>query len=145
MQHLVRSLMAAMLAIGMTWSAGSLAGEAPIEESLAIHAVVQTQLEALAADDAETAFEMVSDETRALLGSPEALLGIVRDWYPALYRPQKAEFSSTEVVGQNAMQEVAITDSNGIVWIAIFLMALDDAEHWKIDSYYLLETTSMEV
>lgn len=145
MRHVVRGFAAWLLGMSMFWAAGSFAQGEAAAESEAIHIVVQTQLEAFAADDAETAFELASDETKSLLGSPQALLGVVREWYPPLYRPQKAVFSDAEVVGQNAIQEVAITDSNGIVWIAIFLMSLDDEASWKVDSYHLVETTSMEV
>ena len=145
MRQLATGLAAWILGMSLFWTPGSFAQDVAVDESEAIHAVVQMQLEAFAMDDAETAFEMTSEETQALLGSPQALLGVVREWYPALYRPHKAEFSSAEVVGGNAVQEVAITDSNGIVWIAIFLMTLDDHASWKIDSYHLLETTSVEI
>ena len=134
MRHLARGLAAWILGMGMFWSGASMAQDLPFDESAAIIAVVQAQLEAFAVDDAETAFEMASDETKAVVGSPQALLGVVREWYPALYRPQKAEFSSAEVMGGNALQEVTITDDNGVVWIAIFLMTLDDHASWKIDS-----------
>ncbi len=145
MRHLVRGFAVFILGMSMFWSGASLAQERPFDESEAISAAVQVQLEAFAADDAETAFDMASDETKAMVGSPQALLGAVREMYPPLYRPRKAEFAVAEVMGENALQEVAITDNNGMVWIAIFLMTLDNQESWKVDSYYLMETSSLEV
>lgn len=114
-------------------------------ENEAIHSVVKNQLDAFASDDAQTAFELASDETQALIGSPQALLDIVRDWYPPLHRPQKAEFAPAEVAGELAVQEVVITDMNNVVWIAVFLMQLDEESNWKVDSYHLVETTSVEI
>lgn len=145
MRHVVKYLTAWILAVGMGWSTVGLAQDISGYESDAIHTVVQTQLEAFAADDAETAFDLTSDETQALLGSPQALLGIVREWYPPLYRPQKAVFSPAEVAGDHAIQEVVITDSNNVIWVAIFLMQLDEDSTWKVDSYHLVETTSVEI
>ena len=145
MRQLHRGFSAWILGMSMFWSGASMAQDLRFDESAAIIAVVQAQLEAFAADDADTAFEMASDETKAVVGSPQALLGVVREWYPPLYRPHKAEFAPAEVMGSNALQEVTITDDNGLVWIAIFVMTLDDDESWKIDSYHLEQTTSMDV
>lgn len=145
MRQVMKWLIAWILAFGMGWTQASLAQDLGGQESNAIHNVVQSQLEAFAADDAETAFDLTSDETQALLGSPQALLGIVREWYAPLYRPQKAIFSPAEVAGEHAIQEVVITDSNNVIWVAIFLMQLDQESQWKIDSYHLVGTASVEV
>lgn len=147
MRRIVKGLAAWLLGMSLCWTGGSLAQEsdADANESAAIHAVVETQLQAFAADDAETAFDMASEETQALLGSPQALLGIVREWYPPLYRPKNMVFADAEVAGENAIQEVEITDSNGVVWLAVFLMSLDEHASWKVDSYHLVETESLEI
>lgn len=145
MRRVSQCLAAWLLGMGMVLSASSLAEALSVEDVEAIHEVVQTQLDAFAVEDAQTAFDQASDATQALLGSPEALMEIVREWFWPLCRPQKAEFLPAEVLGDQAVQEVVITDGNSTVWIAIFQMSVNEEADWKIDSYHLIETTSVVI
>lgn len=145
MNRLSASLGSWLLALSIFLPGAVVAQDMIDAENEAIHTVVQSQLQAFASDDADTAFELASDETQALIGSPQALLGIVRELYPPLHRPQKAVFAPADVEGDHAIQEVAITDMNNVIWIAVFLMQQDEESHWKICSYHLVETTSVEI
>lgn len=145
MRRILQCLAAWLLGMGMMLSGHSLAEELSVEDVEAIHEVVQTQLDAFAVEDAQRAFDQASDSTQALLGSPEALMDIVREWFRPLYRPQKTEFLPADVLGDQALQEVVITDGNSTVWIAIFQMSMNDEADWKIDSYHLIETASVVI
>lgn len=145
MNRFTKLIVGMLLGISMMWSTGSIAQDASDANADAIHTVIQTQLEAFAADDAETAFALSTNAAQGLLGSPEALLDIVKEWYPPLYRYQKADFAPPEIEGDQALQILTITDSNNLVWIAACWIRQEEDGQWKVDGYELVETDSVVI
>lgn len=114
-------------------------------DAIAIHEVVQSQLDALANDDAASAFELATPEKRMLIGSPDNFLRLIKEQYNPIYRHQRALFSHPEVVNGDAIQLVRVTDSESRVWLAIFWMQQEEDSSWKIDGCQLLETSSVSI
>lgn len=112
-------------------------------DAVAIHKVVQSQLDALANDDAAGAFELTSPAKRTQIGSADNFLRMIKEEYPPIYRPQRAIFSTPQVVHGHPIQIVRLTDGYSHVWVAIFWMKLEEDNSWKIDGCQLLETTSV--
>ncbi len=114
-------------------------------DAIAIHEVVQSQLDALANDDAAGAFELATPEKRMLIGSPDNFLRLMKEQYNPIYRHQRVIFSRPEVVNGDAIQIVRVTDSESRVWLAIFWMQQEEDSSWKIDGCQLLETTTVSI
>jgi hypothetical protein len=114
-------------------------------DAAAIHAVVQSQLEALADDDATAAFELATPTKRTLFGSAENFLRMLKEQYSPIYRPQLALFSAPQLVDGNAIQVVRVTDDQRHVWIAIFWMERGEDTGWKIDGCQLFRTSTISI
>jgi hypothetical protein len=140
----------AILLIGLGAPWGTFGAEQPISDittadAIAIRAVVQSQLEALAEDDATSAFELTTPTKRMQIGSADNFLRMIKEQYTPIYRPQLALFSKPQVIDGNAIQIVRLTDDNRHVWVAIFWMQQGEDSNWKIDGCQLLETTSLSI
>lgn len=114
-------------------------------DAIAIHEVVQSQLEAFSNDDAVSAFELATPEKRMLIGSPDNFLRLIKEEYNPIYRFQRVIFSKPEVVNGDAIQVVRVTDGNSRVWLAVFWMQQGEDSAWRIDGCQLLETTSVSI
>jgi hypothetical protein len=144
-----RWLAIAILLIGLGAPWGTFGAE-PISDittadAIAIRTVVQSQLEALAEDDATSAFELTTPTKRMQIGSADNFLRMIKEQYTPIYRPQLALFSKPQVIDGNAIQVVRLTDDNRHVWVAIFWMQQGEDSNWKIDGCQLLETTSLSI
>jgi hypothetical protein len=115
------------------------------QDAQAIHAVVQSQLDAFAEDDAAKAFALSTVSTRTLLGSADNFLRMIKYEYPPIYRHRRAIFLPPHMVDGAALQIVRLTDRENNVWVAIYRMAVEPDGKWKIDGCSLLETTSVSV
>lgn len=111
----------------------------------AIHAVVQSQLDAFAEDDAVSAFALATTATRVRFGNPDNFLHMVKRHYNPIYRNRLALFSDPELIDGMMIQIVRLTDRNSQVWLAVYTMQRDDDGSWKIDDCQLLETTSISI
>lgn len=143
-----RLLLTASLLVSLTapWSNNAAAMDAlTTADAIAIREVVQLQLDALANDDAASAFELATTEKRMLIGSADNFLQLIKEQYNPIYRHQRVIFSRPEVVNGNAIQVVRVTDSASRVWLAIFWMQQEEGSGWKIDGCQLLETTSVSI
>ena len=120
------------------------AGMSPADEK-AIHSVVQSQLDALAEDDAASAFALATPATRVQFGNPDNFLHIVKQHYNPIYNHRLALFSDPEVIDGTPIQIVRLTDRDSRVWLAVYRMQRDNDGSWKIDGCQLLETTSISI
>jgi hypothetical protein len=121
------------------------ADELTQEDRVAIRGVVQLQLEALADDDADTAFALATADTRSKLGDPYTFLQIIKDEFRPIYRHRRALFSRPETVDGHALQIVRLTDRDNLVWVAIYQMQREMDGSWKIADCQLLETNAISV
>jgi hypothetical protein len=127
------------------WSNAWAIDDITTADAIAIHEVVQNQLEALSNDDADSAFELATPEKRMLIGSPDNFLRLIKEEYNPIYRYQRVIFSRPEVINGDAIQIVRVTDGNSRVWLAIFWMQQGEDSNWRIDGCQLLETTSVSI
>lgn len=143
-----RLLAAAALLAGLAgpwWTSAAAIDGITTADAIAIHEVVQSQLEAFSNDDAAGAFELATPEKRMLIGSPDNFLRLIKEEYNPIYRYQRVIFSTPQVVDGDAIQIVRVTDGNSRVWLAIFWMQQEEDSSWKIDGCHLLETTSISI
>lgn len=111
----------------------------------AIHGVIQSQIQALAQDDAVGAFDLASPDAKERLGTPENFLQIIKEHYSPIYRHRLALFSPPENINGNIIQIVRLTTRDSHVWLAVYRMQRDTEGRWRVDGCQLFETGSVSV
>ncbi len=99
-----------------------------------IRAVIEAQLTAFRADDAELAFSYASPAIRAKFGVAGYFMAMVRGAYPVVYRPESVAFLLAQIVDNDLIQRVRMTDRNGVAWLAIYRMQRQSDRKWRIDA-----------
>jgi hypothetical protein len=112
-------------------------------DAIAIHFAVQSQLDALAQDDAASAFELTSPAKRMQIGTPDRFLQMIKEQYNPIYRNLGLIFLQPQIVDGDAIQVVRVTDGFSRVWVAIFWMQQSEDHSWKIDGCQLVQTTTV--
>ena len=118
-------LFAAVLALPAT------AQEAPIQST------IQSQIEALQADDFARAFTFASPTIKQMFGTPENFGAMVKQGYPMVYRPSSVEMQDLREIAGNLWQRVRVTDQAGAGWYLDYMM-VETAEGWQINAVQLL-------
>jgi hypothetical protein len=113
-----------------TWAAPSNVSDA---DAHGIRAVIEAQLAAFRADDAELAFSYASPSIRAKFVVADHFLAMVRGAYPVVYRPQSLGFLLAQVIDDEVIQRVRMTDRSGAAWLAIYRMQRQGDRSWRID------------
>ena len=139
-------MMSLLIGLGAPWTvAATTRNDVTADDQAAIHAVVQLQLDALAEDDATSAFEMATSATRSKLGDADRFMRLVKEHYSPVYRHERALFSPTEEINGDTIQIVRLTDLDSQVWLAVYRMQRDEDGNWKIDGCLLFKTSSVSV
>jgi hypothetical protein len=105
-----------------------------------VRAVVQGQLDALAADDAAKAFSYASPDLRLAFGTPDRFMAMVRRSYAVVLRPAAVAFAAPEANGAEILQRVHFTDPGGVLWLAIYRLQRQDDNNWRIAGCQLLQS-----
>lgn len=101
-------------------------------EDPGVREVVQSQLQALASEDATKAFALADPALRTRFGSAEAFYATVREQYPMVLRPASVLFLRPESDGSVALQKVRLTDTEGFDWVVTYLLNRQDDRQWRI-------------
>ena len=121
--------------------AAALAGGAPAApaaepvsavDTQAVRAVVEAQLAAFAEDDGPLAFSYAAPSIRAMFGSPERFMAMVRGSYPVVYRPSAVVFLHPAWVQGRLVQGVHLTDAGGALWLAVYSLERQPDRSWRI-------------
>lgn len=132
--------LAALLPVGRACAENLAAVDAKM-----IKMVVQSQLKALAEDDATDAFALSTPEARSEIGSPENLMRIVKEDFNPLYHCRLAIFLRPQSDDDGVTQTVRITDDEDHVWLAVYDMEREPDGSWEIDGWELLETDTISI
>ena len=97
-----------------------------------VREVVQSQLQALASEDAGKAFALADPALRTRFGSAEAFYATVREQYPMVVRPASVLFLKPESDGSIALQKVRLTDNDGFNWVVTYLLNRQTDHQWRI-------------
>lgn len=101
-------------------------------EARQVRAVIQAQLNAFGADDAERAFAQASPALRQQFGQAERFVAMVRQHYPVVYRPAAVRFLKAARVDGELTQGVLFTDAKGLSWLAAYRMERQPDGGWRI-------------
>jgi len=131
---MARFLAAFFLLFGLAFAASVPARAQPVPDvdSRAARAVVGAQLEAFAKDDAKRAFSYAAPSIRAMFGTPERFLAMVRAGYPVVYRAAGVTFLVPVHVDADLAQGVHLTDGAGTLWLATYRLERQPDGSWRI-------------
>ena len=108
------------------------AGALSAEDEKNVRMVVQGQLDALAKDDAATAFSYAAPNVRDAFVTAPRFLDMVQRGYPVVIRPASVAFLKVEGKGRLAFQRVQMTDQAGAAWLATYSLAQQKNGAWRI-------------
>lgn len=103
-----------------------------------IRAVVQSQLDAFAADDSNKAFSYATPGIQKVMGNAERFMAVVQSSYPMVYRPASVAFLKPELATGDIIQRLQITDAAGTQWLAVYRMELQKNKTWRIGGCVVL-------
>ena len=102
-------------------------------EAQAVRAVVEAQLRAMAAGDAEQAFAHAAPAIRAQFGDAQRFMAMVAGRYPMVIRPAATVFfQPTRDADGDVLQVVQLRDAAGQLWRAAYLLARQPDKQWRI-------------
>jgi hypothetical protein len=132
------TLLAATLAAS-TIHFGAIAGPVPEAQAEEVRGVIVAQLQALAEDDADRAFQTATPAVREAIGSSGRFLAMVRGAYPMVYRPASVSFHKPESDDGTVLQMVEIKDGDDKSWIALFALEQQPDSSWRISGCVVAE------
>jgi hypothetical protein len=111
------------------------AGAAVLAEgdARAVRAVIEAQLEAFAADDAERAYSYASTAIRTQFADAAAFMAMVRAGYPMVVRPAAVMFFQPRTADGAVLQTVQLRDRAGRLWRATYELEQQANEGWRIN------------
>lgn len=101
-------------------------------EARQVQAVVQAQLKAFAANDAEAALEVATPDVQKSVSDPKRFLALVRGQYPMVYHPAGYGFLPPEMDKGQVLQVVSIRDGDDKTWLALFSLERQPDRSWRI-------------
>jgi hypothetical protein len=130
MRNFVLSLL--LLVSGAAFAPAALAQERAVSaaDAKAIEMVIRAQLDAFAHDDADKAFSYAAPGIRNVFGSAANFISMVKKGYPVVYRPASVIFLKPVPDDDAVIQPVRMTDADGRIWIAVYLMERQAAGGW---------------
>ena len=116
------------------------AGALSAEDEKNIRRVVQGQLDALAKDDAATAFSFAAPNVREAFVTAPRFLDMVQRGYPVVIRPASVAFLKVDGKSDLAFQRVQMTDQAGVPWLVTYSLARQKNGIWRITGCSVRET-----
>jgi hypothetical protein len=99
----------------------------------AVRTVIQAQLDAFAADDAERAFFYASATIRTQFGDAATFMAMVRAGYPMVVRPATVAFFLAREADGAVWQVVQLRDRAGHLWKATYQLERQADAGWRIN------------
>ncbi|MER3444268.1 MAG: DUF4864 domain-containing protein [Meiothermus sp.] len=109
-------------------------------DAQAIRAVIEGQIAAFKADDAERAFAYASPGIRERFGDAQNFVRMVRESYAPLYRPLQVEFLRLTRVERTVVQVLGVTALDGQKYVAYCFMQKQPSGEWRISGVVLEPT-----
>ena len=114
-------------------------------DSMAIRQVISSQLSAFQADDGETAFFFASPMIRGIFKTPDHFMSMVKQGYPAVYRPRSTEFLDIRESPRGPLQDVHVIGPDGVPVIARYMMEKQRDGAWKINGCEMIKRSTVGV
>ena len=108
--------------------------------------IINQQLQAIAKDDAVTAYTQAAPNVQRIFPSPEIFMGMVKGGYAPIYRNKQYNFSeSGQDEAGRPYQKVEILGADGVRYTAIYFMERQADGTWKISGVVMAKNTETNV
>lgn len=117
--------------------AGAAFADEPVDSA---QSAIRAQMKAFLEDDAEAAYSFASPEIRAKFPDKLAFLEMVKRNYRHLYRPGHFAFGRSKVVGDDVIQEVLVSGSDGKDWTALYSLVRGPDGGYTVNGVIMVQT-----
>ena len=107
-------------------------------DKVAIRKIIEKQIKAFQRDDAETAFSIASEAIQKQFETPDNFIEMVKENYPAVYRPRSVMFRGFTTVDYYPAQIVILMDEGGKLVQAVYIMKQQQNLSWTIHGCFLV-------
>ena len=121
------------------------ARDVPASDRETIRRVIARQIDAFRRDAAEEAFGFASPGIRALFGTADAFMTMVRTGYRPVHRPRSFAFDDLLDWGGTLVQPVRLVAPDGARVLALYDMERQPDGSWKIAGCRLVEPPAGDV
>jgi len=129
--------------IFVLWVAMGMSAQAQsADDEGAVRSVIERQIEAFKADDANRAFAMAAPSIKQLFQSQDLFMDMVRRGYRPVYRPQSYQFEDLQAEGGSLKQSLGIVDPDGVDWLAEYTLERQPDGQWLISGCVLIRRTT---
>ena len=115
------------------------AAPAAADDVAAAQSVIRAQEQALARDDAASAYSYAAPAIRQLFPQAGIFMTMVRSQYAPVYRHKSFEFGEARTEAGSVAQRVHIIDANGEAWEALYTLEQQADGSYKITGCMLLK------
>jgi hypothetical protein len=105
-----------------------------------VQALISTQLDAFAHDDAPAAFAVAAPAIKERFHDPDAFMAMVKSSYPPVYHHKSVQFGTQTRDGDQIGQTVVIVDTENEVWGGVYTLELEGDGSWKISGCVLIKS-----
>jgi hypothetical protein len=106
-------------------------------DAIAIRSIIENQIQAFQQDDAQAAFAFASPEIQEQY-TAENFIQMVRNSYPAVYRPRSVFFEKITTIQGNITQTVLLLSPHGVPLRGLYFMAKQPDNTWRINGCVLV-------
>ncbi|MCX5521066.1 DUF4864 domain-containing protein [Kaistia defluvii] len=122
-------------------STAAVAAEPTSSEQSLLKQLVQDQLAAFQRDDGAAAYDLAAPGIRKMFPSPDIFIGMVKQAYPPIYRPQSLAYGKVTDSPIGLVQKVYVTGPDGRNWVALYRFEKQPDGTWKIAGCSLVKDT----
>lgn len=107
-------------------------------DKIAIRRVIEKQIEAFQKDNAVGAFAIASEAIQEQFKTPDNFVTMVKESYPAVYRPRSVMFRGFTTIDYYPAQIVILMDEIGELVQAVYIMKQQKDYSWRIHGCFLV-------
>lgn len=107
-------------------------------DKAAIRQIIEKQISAFQRDDSVEAFAIASEAIQQQFETPENFMNMVKQSYPAVYRPRSVMFRGFTTIDYYPAQIVILMDRHGELLQAVYIMKQQPDYSWRIHGCFLL-------
>ena len=110
-----------------------------------IKSLITGQIEAFQRDDGAAAYGLASPMIHNYFPTVDAFMGMVKNGYQPVYRPQSVTFGELVETDAGPMQKVFVTGPDGKNYVAIYSMQRQPDGTWLINGCSLVQDDSPSI
>ena len=111
------------------------------QEAPDVQSIITGQLDAIAHDDAATAYSFAAPSIRERFGGADEFMAMVKLAYPPVYRHRSVQFGKQARDGEEIQQGVVFVDADNDVWTGVYTLGRQSDGGRKITGCVIIRST----